>query len=174
MKGGIRLSYSKNPLGVRTPTNTVSGGNFTQQQGSLQTFGGSSYTSMQDAFSHRPSNGVLTVDLSTLRGVRRDQDITSPVSSHHYAASPPRFFSPPPPTGFGLAPQQAGTALPRLNNVSNNNIAFNSSFSPFGSSTPPYMTPQVGSTDGDVNTNSLTAGVGTLSTSPNLEPARAA
>lgn len=189
MKGGIRLSYSKNPLGVRTPTNTANAGSFSHQQGSLQTFGGNSFSSMQEAFSHRPSNGILSVDMNALRGGRRDQEVTSPGSSYHFSTSPPRFFSPPPPPsmgGFGLSPHQhqGSSALSRLN-TSGGGMAFSpSSFAPFGAATPPGLTPQVGGANGsggptmmsdpsgiDVNSGASISAAAAVSSTPNLDSA---
>lgn len=157
VKGGIRLSYSKNPLGVRTPTNVANGNGFQQQQGSVQSFSSSSsFSNIQDAFSTRqPTSGVLHVDVNAVRNFRRDHnELTSP--SYHFAASPPppRFFSPPPSSGFGF---NAQTSLQ----------GFSSSFSPFGSSTPPNMTPQLETHD------PIASGGPLSSNTPSVDVARA-
>ena len=141
VKGGIRLSYSKNPLGVRTPTNGMSNTGLQQQ---LQAFASTPpYSNFRDSFaSQRQTNGsILAVDMSVVRASRRDQDILSP--SYGFAASPPplmnRFVSPPPQIGFQYGQQPISAGLTRSSSQ-----GFASTFSPFGSSTPPTMTPQLG------------------------------
>lgn len=150
VKGGIRLSYSKNPLGVRTPTNTTN-----------QAFGGSgSFSSLQEAFSRQGggsgsgsagggASNILSIDTSSFRPAisRRDREreaaggggggeVTSP--TQYFASSPPmpppRFFSPPPSSGFGSA---AAAVV-----VGRGSQGFTGSFSPFGSSTPPEVVQQ--------------------------------
>ncbi|TDL29641.1 hypothetical protein BD410DRAFT_33637 [Rickenella mellea] len=147
VKGGIRLSYSKNPLGVRTPTNAVNGNGLQhqQQQAVQQAFGHpTQYAAAQDAFSQRQSNGsILSVDMSAIRNFQRDpQDATSPTSSlYPYAQSPPRFVSPPPSSGFVLTPQANASSFPRSQAFGLS--ATSSSFSPFGlSSSPFHVSPQ--------------------------------
>ncbi|OCH94521.1 hypothetical protein OBBRIDRAFT_848034 [Obba rivulosa] len=123
--GGIRLSYSKNPLGVRTPTN--GGSNLSQQQ-QQQAAAGLSFIS--DAFQSRQG------DLEGSRFARRDTSgMTSPTSSYHYTTSPPppRFVSPPPAsTPFG--PTLAGAATFPRTNPQGFGLApgGTSTFSPFG------------------------------------------
>ncbi|KAI0686493.1 hypothetical protein BC835DRAFT_1420328 [Cytidiella melzeri] len=116
--GGIRLSYSKNPLGVRTPTST--GGSSMQPQ---------SIGAVQNLFT--PG------EMENFRA-RRDtasSGMTSPTTAYFYtnmSSPPPRFTSPPSfatslsnsalfprtaPQGFGLS------------------TSGSSSFSPFGIST---------------------------------------
>ena len=142
VKGGIRLSYSKNPLGVRTPTNTANG------SGLHQPFGSGDFSSLQEAFARHshttnPSN-ILSIDTSLRAAIsRRDTvagggEVTSP--SQYFASSPPpppRFFSPPPSTssGFGPAPG-SGTGM-GVGMGRSGQGGFTGSFSPFGSSTPP-------------------------------------
>ena len=130
--GGIRISYSKNPLGVRTPTNPVGGS--TQQPPAGLMASGVSFPS------------ELQLDVSQKSG-RDVPGITSPTSSLLYGFNvasppPPRFVSPPPgPTsfnqsnfprhgGFGLGPSSAASLSPP------------SSFSPFGISPSPH--PSIG------------------------------
>lgn len=124
--GGIRLSYSKNPLGVRTPTSAGSGSSLQQQQ--MQSTSGSSPFS-PDAFQPRSS-----IDMDANRqpaGLRSPPP--SSLSYTYMASQPaPRFFSP--------TPSSAG--FPRSNIASHHNYAPPSSntmstFSPFGLSTPP-------------------------------------
>ncbi|KAK0212544.1 hypothetical protein DFS33DRAFT_1269324 [Desarmillaria ectypa] len=78
--GGIRLSYSKNPLGVRTPTSATGGGSMQHQQQSQPTYSGGAYSCQGD---ERPSVSKRDAVLSP-----------PPHHSHSYLASPPpRFFS---------------------------------------------------------------------------------
>ncbi|KAI5119598.1 hypothetical protein M0805_005768 [Coniferiporia weirii] len=163
VKGGIRLSYSKNPLGVRTPTNVANGSGL--QQG-LQTFGPGSFSSLQEAFSRQSNAGILSIDMSSIRGPRRDaNEVTSP--SHYFASSPPppRFFSPPPSTGFGFTGQTSAPGLARSNSQS-----YTSTFSPFGSSTPPDMTTQAAATSESADPFQSN---NNLSTAQSLEATRA-
>ena len=109
-------------------------------QPSLQslTSGSNSFSSLQEAFSRQSAAGILTIDVNAIRGMRREaNEVTSP--SQYFASSPPppRFFSPPPSSGFSFANQASAPGLARSNNSS-----FASTFSPFGPSTPPEMTPQ--------------------------------
>ncbi|KZT06520.1 uncharacterized protein LAESUDRAFT_736936 [Laetiporus sulphureus 93-53] len=100
--GGIRLSYSKNPLGVRTPTGGANSGSSLQHQQGITIA-----QSIGDAFASRRDNSGMT----------------SP-TSYHYSMSPPppRFISPPPPPAFPRSsPQGFGAAA-----------GTSSSFSPFG------------------------------------------
>jgi hypothetical protein len=127
--GGIRISYSKNPLGVRTPTNPV-GGSTQQPPAGLMTSGVSFPSELQ-------------LDVSQKSG-RDVSGITSPTSSLLYGFNvasppPPRFVSPPPGPasfnqsnfprhgGFGLGPSSAASLSPP------------SSFSPFGISPSPHL-----------------------------------
>lgn len=170
VKGGIRLSYSKNPLGVRTPTNAVNGGGLQQQQHTAQqTFGANSnYTGMQDAFSPRMSNGaVLSVDTGVLRGLHRDPaEVISPSSSlYHYATSPPpRFFSPQPSCGFALSPTGGSSGFQRTSTQGYGLSATSSSFSPFGS---------LHTTAQQAPGESIEHIPTTLSSTPSIEAARA-
>ncbi|KAI0089250.1 hypothetical protein BDY19DRAFT_133842 [Irpex rosettiformis] len=111
--GGIRLSYSKNPLGVRTPTT----GGISMQQQSLGT--------VQTLFS--------SGEIESFRSSRRDtasSGVTSPTTSYFYtnmSSPPPRFTSPPSfasslsnssvfprttPQGFGLSSSGSSTFSP--------------------------------------------------------------
>ncbi|KAI0774737.1 hypothetical protein BD413DRAFT_670087 [Trametes elegans] len=93
--GGIRLSYSKNPLGVRTPNSGGSGPSLQQQQ---------QYTREPLQEVNRDFGEMFprhTDSADTIRAVRRDTSaLTSPTSSYNYTTSPPRFFSPPPSGSF--------------------------------------------------------------------------
>jgi hypothetical protein len=126
--GGIRISYSKNPLGVRTPTNPMSGPTPQPPVGA----------------SYPPE--ALHLD-GSLKSGRDTSGITSPTSSMLYGFNiasppPPRFVSPPPGPasfnqsnisrqgGFGLGPPSAASLSPP------------SSFSPFGISPSPH--PSIG------------------------------
>ncbi|TCD60961.1 cell cycle RNA binding protein whi3 [Steccherinum ochraceum] len=108
--GGIRLSYSKNPLGVRTPTNVHNGPLSSQQQQSQQLIN-TQQPYFSDAF--HPRQGEI---IDPIRSRRDTSGMTSPTSSsYHYSMSspPPRFFptSPSSPT-FGAAP--GSSAFPRV------------------------------------------------------------
>lgn len=130
--GGIRISYSKNPLGVRTPTNPV-GGSTPQPPAGLMALGVGFPSELQ-------------LDVSQKSG-RDVPGITSPTSSLLYGFNvasppPPRFVSPPPGPasfnqsnfsrhgGFGMGPSSAASLSPP------------SSFSPFGISPSPH--PSIG------------------------------
>ncbi|KAL5530084.1 hypothetical protein ACEPAF_6341 [Sanghuangporus sanghuang] len=165
VKGGIRLSYSKNPLGVRTPTNVANGNGLQQSLQSLSS-GSSSFSSLQEAFSRQSAAGILSIDMNVIRGMRRDaSEVTSP--SQYFASSPPppRFFSPPPSSGFGFASQTSAPGLARSNNSS-----FASTFSPFGPSTPPEMAPQPAASEPAETVKSPNESTN----APNLDSARSA
>ncbi|KAH8096616.1 hypothetical protein BXZ70DRAFT_908490 [Cristinia sonorae] len=112
--GGIRLSYSKNPLGVRTPTNAASNGGLShQQQQSQQILSHQPFFS--DAF--HPHQGEI---IDPIRSRRDTSGMTSPTtSSYHYSMSPPppRFFpaSPSSPT-FTPGTLNNSTSFPRSTN----------------------------------------------------------
>lgn len=104
--GGIRLSYSKNPLGVRTPTSAGAGSS--QQQQNVQLAKTSALPA--EAFQQRQG---FEVD-SSVTVNRRE---TPNAASFSYSRSPPpRFFSPPPSGSFGAVASAAPlntTAFPR-------------------------------------------------------------
>jgi len=163
--GGIRLSYSKNPLGVRTPTSAGSNGPSLQQQqlqSSNQPSSGAS--PFADVFQSRSS-----VDAGP-PSLRREVAVTSPLppSSYNYMMSspPPRFFSPTPSSNSSTFPRAQhlhGYALPSGNSTM-------SSFSPFGVSTPQHSTiPD--QTSSDPHDHHFAQGV--LSSASNIEAARA-
>jgi hypothetical protein len=171
--GGIRLSYSKNPLGVRTPTSAGSSGPCLQQQQMQST----TLPFSLDAYSSRSS-----VDNGT-SALRRESSVTAPPlsSSYTYMCSPPpRFFSPSVSSsafGGASAPLANNVSFPRTSNAPqhgliaplNNNAAL-SSFSPFGISSSPHPTiPDQTSSDAHEHHFSHNA----LSPSNNLEAARA-
>jgi hypothetical protein len=116
------LSYSKNPLGVRTPTGTTNGPS--GQHGIL----GTASNAPCDAFQSRALNEVDP-------RMRRDvSGVTSPTcSSYQYSVSPPppRFVSPPPgPPSFN------SMSFQRVNNSALTTTS-STSFSPFGISPSP-------------------------------------
>ncbi|KAF7789462.1 hypothetical protein EIP86_000407 [Pleurotus ostreatoroseus] len=115
VKGGIRLSYSKNPLGVRTPTSGGNGQSLQQQQVSQQAF-------------YSTQNAV-----DDFRTIRRDTSgMTSPTNSYYYAMSspPPRFAASPPSfpsslTNASMFPRASPQGFSLSSGIS-------SAFSPFG------------------------------------------
>ncbi|KDQ64155.1 hypothetical protein JAAARDRAFT_43328 [Jaapia argillacea MUCL 33604] len=134
--GGIRLSYSKNPLGVRTPTGT--NGQQSQPNGLPTNAFSSPGSVFAEPFQPRqPAPSYLEMDVS--RTVRRETSgVTSPTtSSYHYTMSPPppRFFSPSPSSGFNVPPTT--TAFPRTN-APGFGPTSTSGFSPFGMSPSPH------------------------------------
>ncbi len=132
--GGIRLSYSKNPLGVRTPN---SGGNvptFQQQQQQHNPIS-ETHDSQRDSIFPGDPYTRHTDSADTIRAIRRDTSgMTSPTSSYHYTTSPPppRFFSPPPPSGTFGGPLSTTTAFPRVNPQGYGGFSSGTTFSPFG------------------------------------------
>ncbi|KAG8218521.1 hypothetical protein J3R82DRAFT_4160 [Butyriboletus roseoflavus] len=130
--GGIRLSYSKNPLGVRTPT--TAGTTSLQQQSSTHSTVASPFQA--DAFQFRQGfdgdSGVINM--------RRDNSTTTspPPSAFGYARSPPppRFVSPPPPSGsFNMVSPSPtnGPTLPRGSHAFGISLSgTGGGFSPFG------------------------------------------
>lgn len=131
--GGIRLSYSKNPLGVRTPTSANSNGaTFQQQQqnGYFQTGGSASVSQVEDF---------------------RRRDMAVPPSAHYISSPPPRFITSSP-SPFGTSSSStplSGTSSAFLPRSSLNMYGYSlqsaapsmsSSFSPFGIS-PHAMIP---------------------------------
>lgn len=132
--GGIRLSYSKNPLGVRTPTSAGGTGPTLQQQqqqnNALQQGLASPFP--PDAFNPRHSEEARRRDMS---------NATSPHPGYNgYTMSPPppRFFSPPP--ASSAFNNTLGDSTPAFTRVNNSYFPqpMQSSFSPFGISTPPH------------------------------------
>jgi len=123
--GGIRISYSKNPLGVRTPTNPMNG---------------------QQPSAGSVTSGTFSAEVSQLevsqKSGRDVSGVTSPVSGPHYGFNlasppPPRFVSPPPgPASFnqGIFPRQNGFGIGPPPTAS---LSSPSSFSPFGISPSP-------------------------------------
>ncbi|TFY54702.1 hypothetical protein EVG20_g9601 [Dentipellis fragilis] len=137
--GGIRLSYSKNPLGIRTPTN----GQSQQQQAS----GSSAFPS--ETFQPRT---LAELDMGMIRPRRDNSGVTSPTSTSSYQFSvsppPPRFVSPPPGPGsfnaapFGRSSQAQNYGFGPASSMSMSNPPSSSSsfasFSPFVNSTSPH------------------------------------
>ncbi|KAH7916248.1 hypothetical protein BJ138DRAFT_594530 [Hygrophoropsis aurantiaca] len=145
--GGIRLSYSKNPLGVRTPTSSGNGSSSLQQQ---QHSAHQSVVSPFPAEAFQPRHS-FDIDPSSV-GMRRDSsNATSPhPSGYGYSRSPPppRFFSPSPPSSssFGLSSASLANAstFPRSSHSfglpSPNGTGTPSTFSPFGLPLSPHQT----------------------------------
>ncbi|KAI0065912.1 hypothetical protein BV25DRAFT_1797772, partial [Artomyces pyxidatus] len=134
--GGIRVSYSKNPLGVRTPTNTTANGYAAQQPPAGLTSSGATFPA--EAFQPRTQS-----DLES--GYRSQRDVSGVASPTGYQFSvsppPPRFVSPPPGPTNSFNP----TILPRQSNgqgfgYSPQSMSMSStpSFSPFGISPSPH------------------------------------
>ena len=127
--GGIRLSYSKNPLGVRTPNSGGSGPTLQQQQHLARELDmGQDGGFIGDAY---PRHADST---DTIRGRRDTSGMTSPTSSYHYTSSPPppRFFSPPPPSGTFGGAFATSTSFPRANPQAFGFASGTPTFSPFG------------------------------------------
>lgn len=133
--GGIRLSYSKNPLGVRTPTSGGTGAPLVQQQQ------GNVHSGVASPFPPESFQVRHPFDVDASIGIRRDSSNTASLSgAYGYSRSPPppRFFSPPPSsTNFGMAPAPSvsnANAFPRGSQAfglpSPNGAP--STFSPFG------------------------------------------
>ncbi|KAH9854933.1 hypothetical protein C2E23DRAFT_725170 [Lenzites betulinus] len=128
--GGIRLSYSKNPLGVRTPNSGGNGPSLQQQQQQL------AREPLQEA--NRDFGDLFprhTDSADTIRAIRRDASgLTSPTFSHHYTASPPppRFFSPPPSAAAYNGAFATSTSFPRANPQGYGLGPSSNTFSPFG------------------------------------------
>jgi len=93
VKGGIRLSFSKNPLGVRAGSVSAGSGN-------------SSTLSGQETAARFVRHGSI----AEFRGPSRQSsgDMLSPTTSSFGSSPPSRFFSPPPPSG------QTGTVSPPI------------------------------------------------------------
>jgi hypothetical protein len=136
--GGIRLSYSKNPLGVRTPTSAGGNGPTLQQQqqhnNALQQGLASPFP--VDAFQPRQQS-----DIDSRSALRRDMsNATSPLPNYATSAPPPRFFSPPPSSSsFSSTVGDNGPAFSRVNNYGfppPSGPSSMSNFSPFGMPSP--------------------------------------
>ncbi|KAF8504223.1 hypothetical protein JB92DRAFT_780876 [Gautieria morchelliformis] len=165
VKGGIRLSFSKNPLGVRptaSNTNSHQGGRrdggrewngpsqlqLQQQQQQQQPSQPSmNYSSIHDAFPSRPTQSQqqgLSLDMGSGRQMRHEpSEMGSPNPVYNYSVSPPpsRFFSPPPSSSqssFGSMGPLSSSAFPRASAQG----SFNHHSAGFGSSqhSPPYGT----------------------------------
>jgi hypothetical protein len=115
--GGIRLSYSKNPLGVRTPTT-----NNGQQQPPA---------GLANSGSVFPVEAFQSRGLSEAEHVYRQhrESLASPTSfSYGMASPPPRFVSPPPFAPASVYNRQGAGMISPVGS----NFAPPSSFSPFG------------------------------------------
>ncbi|KAG6845420.1 hypothetical protein H0H87_009327 [Tephrocybe sp. NHM501043] len=157
VKGGIRLSYSKNPLGVRTPTSAGSTGPSLQQQQQMQNSNvlaalPASASSGQEFQSRKDEQQSSRLPQMILRHNTSIASPQPPPTQSSFASDllgtsppPPRFFSSSP-NGF---PAPSGTNFTGASKSfvpryafgipsSSNHGQPSSSFSPFGlSSTPP-------------------------------------
>lgn len=152
--GGIRLSYSKNPLGVRTPTSAGSTGPVLQQQQSQTTPQQAAFT-VETSFS-RPQQLLGDEQSQRPATLRRDVSMTSPPPNAAHPSTfltspPPRFYSSSPSsTAFGTTSVSSSTPLSGASNAflprsSNGLYGYSlgsgnpsSTFSPFGLSTSPH------------------------------------
>jgi hypothetical protein len=144
--GGIRLSYSKNPLGVRTPTSAGSACSVLQQQ---QSHGeGASQTTPVplDAFQLRPLQ--QDVNLTTQR--RDTMSISSPPPSFtNFMTSPPPRFASSPPNGLftnghlSLNGGSSNSFLSRCSLPYNGGGLHGGAFAPFGVATSPLSPPLI-------------------------------
>ena len=119
--GGIRLSYSKNPLGVRTPT---SGGNGTTSLQQQQAMG-----------LGQPFFGDFESFRSSRRSDTMSSGMTSPTSSYYYtnmSSPPPRFSTTSPPSSTFGSPHSNPIMFPRVNAQGYGLSQGPSTFSPFG------------------------------------------
>ena len=128
------MSYSKNPLGVRTPT-TASTGASLQQQSSVHSGIASPFPA--DPFQFRQG---FDGDSGAMNPRRDNPTATSPPPSTFGAYTrsppPPRFVSPPPPSGsFSMVSSSPtnGTTLPRGSHAFGIPLSgTGGGFSPFG------------------------------------------
>ncbi|EAU84414.2 hypothetical protein CC1G_01410 [Coprinopsis cinerea okayama7 len=174
--GGIRLSYSKNPLGVRTPTSAGGNNNSFQHQQAMQ-----SLTFQSDAFQSRGGE-----EHGSQPHISR-RDTGGPFGNSFLTSPPPRFTSPPmhsfgqtsltnAPNSFGL--RTNGGSLSSLYSFSLagagalGNSASSTNFSPFGISSPPTI-PEHHSSSDEPALHSHHFGHRTLSPPVNVEAARA-
>ncbi|KAF8514809.1 hypothetical protein BU17DRAFT_68177 [Hysterangium stoloniferum] len=128
VKGGIRLSFSKNPLGVRPPPSTTNShqgqnprrewnGQMQQQHQQQQAPPGLNYA-VNDAY--QPRQQQLPLDVGAGRPIQNQNQpqndiLGSPGSSYGYGMSSPpsRFFSPPPTASFSAMGSGPSSAFPR-------------------------------------------------------------
>ncbi|KAL0950165.1 hypothetical protein HGRIS_010158 [Hohenbuehelia grisea] len=145
VKGGIRLSYSKNPLGVRTPTSagsTAGGMQHQQMQAALlqQQQSNGSFSLSAEAFASRLDEQARPTIL------RRDTNPAPPPSASYVnggsfmmSSPPPRFVSPTPSTTtFTAASASAHAFIPRSSHHSLNGYAA-AGFAPFGLASPSIL-----------------------------------
>lgn len=116
VKGGIRLSYSKNPLGVRTPTSAGSNGPSLQQQQLQSNNNSSTNVSVSNSNTSYPSTFApefqprFTEEQAPRAKMilRRDMVIASPPlpqGTHGIPPSfPPNFLASPPPRFYSSSP----------------------------------------------------------------------
>lgn len=128
---GIRLSYSKNPLGVRTPTST--GGGQLQQQQSNPAMDHLQSRLNEDLFQPKP--GVMRREVNPTSSSGAGNGTHSSYGNSFPASPPPRFFSSSPSalTSFSpaVSPQSISGLVPRHSSILN---LYNPppSFAPFG------------------------------------------
>ncbi|KAG6813434.1 hypothetical protein H0H92_011131 [Tricholoma furcatifolium] len=152
VKGGIRLSYSKNPLGVRTPTSASSGApSFQQQQ--MQNNSGPPSVGTGQEFMPRKDDQQSRLPAMILR---RESSVISPPPPSVQSPFAPELMGsspPPPPRFFSSSPHgfaaSSGANLTGVSKASftprygfglqaGSSHGPSSTFSPFGlSSTPP-------------------------------------
>lgn len=141
--GGIRLSYSKNPLGVRTPTNSGNNPSLQQQQQSMH------INFQSDAFQSRSGD-----DPGPQSHISR-RDVSGHFGNSFLASPPPRFTSPPI-TSFNQTSLASGynirTNAGNLSGMYPFSLAHAggpspSNFSPFGISAPPSIPEHHSSSD---------------------------
>ena len=154
VKNGIRLSYSKNPLGVRTPTSADTGGPTLQQQQQLvqtlhnhhlnhhQQFGdgGLGYPRIDEYGAATPSHHGQQ---QTQTHSRRDTTSSSSLNQGQQSfiggsnntnsflfSPPPRFYSTSPGSGMGYGPQTTTTVAAAPNSSSTPLSGASSAFIP--------------------------------------------
>ena len=153
--GGIRLSYSKNPLGVRTPT---SGGNGTTSLQQQQAMG-----------LGQPFFGDFESFRSSRRSDTMSSGMTSPTSSYYYtnmSSPPPRFSTTSPPSSTFGSPHSNPVMFPRVAAQGYGLPPGPSTFSPFG------ITPSIpDQPSADTSNDRLTTNLSPAQT--NLEASRA-
>ncbi|KAJ7118570.1 hypothetical protein C8R43DRAFT_95716 [Mycena crocata] len=119
--GGIRLSYSKNPLGVRTPTSATATGTgaslAAQQQQGL---------AAAEAAFHPRLTSPPPPEFAPVFG--------APAAAY---PAPPRFFGAAPEGAWGRRWESAGVGVPRVVGSGSNSVVNGAAFSPFSHSPAP-------------------------------------
>ncbi|KAF6762046.1 hypothetical protein DFP72DRAFT_842117 [Ephemerocybe angulata] len=144
--GGIRLSYSKNPLGVRTPTSATSPtSSLAQQQQAMQSL----------AFHQEQFRGDEPSQATPIGILRRDGGAAGNFGNTFMTSPPPRFTSPPATHVAQTSLTNSSTFSHRTNGGSLSSLysynittaagGANSVFAPFGG--PPTIPEQSSSDD---------------------------